>query len=160
MNYSEQMMCERQADLFELSQTMFSCGSSFFIARYLYSDVAKDLDNVDDYYNYISPNNIVSILSRLYPSLNIERGQKYPVSVLRWMGYIYRAYNIIKKLSSHKIYKYIKAEQMLSLYDSFHTFSAEYCVDRLEEIIKVNMTEEKDDYKIFKQVVLSIENAK
>ena len=49
---------------------------------------------------------------------------------------------------------------MLSLYDSFHTFSAEYCVDRLEEIIKVNLTEEKDDYKIFKQVVLSIEKAK
>lgn len=159
MNYHEQMMCEMQADFFELSQTAFSCSSSFFIARYMYSDVAKDLDKVDDYYNYISPNNLVSILSRLYPSLNNEHGQKYPIKVLRWIGYIYRAFSIIKKIDSCRIYKSIKAEKMLSLYDSFHTFSVEYCINRLEEIIneKVN---EQDDYEIFKQVVMSIEDSK
>ena len=156
MNTHEQRMCELQGDLFELSSSRFSCGSSIFISRFMYSDLAKELDNIDDPYNFISPNNMISIMAEKYPSLNEKGGNKYPKEVLRWIGYIYRAYSIIKKQYSYKIYRLLKAEKLLPLYDSFHTFSPEYCVERLDEIIQQNNPSSiEDEYMIFKSIMMN-----
>ena len=152
MNVHEQRMCELQADFFELSSDRFSCGSSFFIARFMNSDTAKELDNIDDPYNYISPNNLVSIMSNKYTSLFKKSGVKYPKAVLRWIGYIYRAYVIITKIESSTIYKDIKADKLLALYDSYHTFSPEYCVSRLREMVD-EIRPKRDIYEIFKIVM-------
>lgn len=149
-------MCELQADLFALSSSRFSCGSSFFISRFMYSDLAKDLDNIDDPYNYISPNNMIDIMRKKYPSLNEKGGNKYPEQVLRWIGHIYRAYCIIKKQYSYKIYKLLKADKLLSLYDSFHTFSIDYCIERLDEIIQEEKpSNDENDYLIFKSIMMN-----
>ena len=155
MNEHEQRMCELQACVFEHSIERFSCSSSFFIARFMNGANAKELDDIDNQYNYYSPNYILDALDSMYPSLNQKEGEKYSPSILRWIGYIYRAWSIISKRSSYDIYKYLKAEKLLSLYDSFHTFSAEYCVDRLEEIVNENKSQTKSDYEIFKEVMLS-----
>lgn len=155
MNEHEQRMCELQACVFEYSIDRFLCSSSFFIARFMNGMNAKELDDIDNSYNYYSPNYILDSLKRLYPSLNQKSGNKYPRAVLRWMGYIYRAWSIIKKRTSYEIYKLIKAERLLSLYDTFHTFSAEYCVERLEEIINETSLQSKSDYEIFKEVMLA-----
>ena len=152
MNIHEQRMCELQGTFFEFSFDRFSCGSAYFISRFMYSDLAKELDVIDDPYNFISPNNMVTIMKSLYPSLSNERGIKYPPNVLRWMGQVYRAFNIIKKQSSDKIYKCINAEKLLSLYDVYHTFSLEQCVDRLDEIIKESKPD-IDDREIFRQIM-------
>ena len=55
MNVHEQRMCEIQAEFFELSVDRFSCSSSLFVSRFMNSDIAKDLDAIDDPYNFISP---------------------------------------------------------------------------------------------------------
>ena len=65
------------------------------------------------------------------------------------MGYIYRAWCIIKNKKSSEIYRVMKADRMLSLYDVYHTFSPEYCVDALEELIKEE-EEPVDSYEFFK----------
>lgn len=153
MNEHEQRMCELQACIFEESIKRFSCSSSFFVARFMNGTNAKELDEIDNHYNYYSPNYVLDALNYLYPSLNQKNGAKYSSSIMRWIGYVYRAWSIITRKSSYEIYKRIKAEKLLSLYDSFHTFSVEYCVERLEEIVKESDSEAKTDYEIYKEVV-------
>lgn len=155
MTIHEQRMCEEQAIFFELSLKCFSCSSSYFVARFMNSDIASELDNIDDPYNFISPNNLITAMANKYPSLNEQEGIKASEKAIKWIGYIYRAYAIIKKTSSSKTYKDLKFEKMVSLYDSFHTFDPDYCVDRLEEIIKQAKPVVKTDYEIFKEIYSS-----
>lgn len=152
MNVHEQRMCETQAEFFKLSSERLSCSSFLFIARFMNSDIAKQLDKTNDLYNYSSPDNLISLMLKEYPSTKNERGRKIPSNVMKWIGYIYRAYSIIKKKESSMIYKNIKAQEMVALYDSFHTFSPEYCVDRLEEIINEKNGPALSDYEVFKQI--------
>ncbi len=152
MTIHEQRMCEEQGEFFALSFERLSCSSSYFVARFMNSDFAKSLDNIDDPYNFISPNTLITSMIEKYPSVIEQIGTKTPKAVLKWIGYIYRAYSIIKKTSSSNIYKDLKFEKMLSLYDSFHTFDPEYCVDRLEEIIKQTKPTPRSDYEIFKEI--------
>lgn len=151
MNGHEQMMCELQAEAFELSVGIFKCGSALFISRYMNSDIAKKLDKTNDPYNYSSPNTLITTMATLYRSLNESDGEKYPQKVMHWIGYIYRAYTLITKNTSSNIYKIIKAEKMLSLYETYHTFSPEYCVDRLKELTKESIIK-LDDYEVYKQI--------
>lgn len=157
MTSHEQMMCELQADVFEESINKFMCSSSFFIARFMYSDVALELDEVDNPYNYLSKESVFRSLEKDYPSLNKEGEEKYSSSAIRWIGYIYRAWTIIKHHKQSFIYKYMKADKMLALYDSFHTLGVEYCVDRLEELLrekrKLPSTYE-EAYALFKKMRL------
>ena len=152
MNVHEQRMCEMQSDFFELSLERFSCSSYLFISRFMNSELAKELDEIDDPYNLISPNNLITLMRINYPSLNEQEGDKIPKKVIRWIGYIYRAWSVIKKKESSYIYKMMKAQQMVSLYDSFHTFSVEYCVDRLEEITNQNNRVALSDYEVLKSI--------
>lgn len=152
MNEHEQKMCEMQGEFFELSKSSFLCSSPFFVAKFMYSELAKKLDNIEDPYNFIGPSNMIFVMKGLFPSLNIEGYNKYPSRVLHWMGYIYRAYCLIKKKTSSWIYKELKAEELFVLYDSFHTFSPEYCVERLEELINERKPAPLTDYEIFKQI--------
>ena len=151
MNEHEQMMCELQADAFELSIEKFKCGSALFISRYMNSEIAKKLDKTNDPYNYLSPNALITTMATLYRSLNDSEGEKYPKKVMHWIGYIYRAYTLMTKNTSSNIYKVIKAEKMLGLYETYHTFSPEYCVERLKELINEN-TIALDDYEVYKQI--------
>ena len=151
MNIHEQRMCEMQEELFSLSVDRFTCGSPYFIFKFMLSELAKELDNIDDPFNYISPNNAITILAECYPSLSNTTAQKYPKKVIGWIGYIYRAWSIIKNKKSADIYKAIKSDKMLSLYDVYHTFSPEYCVDALEELVKED-EESIDSYEIFKTI--------
>ena len=151
MNEHEQMMCELQADAFELSIEKFKCGSALFISRYMNSEIAKKLDKTNDPYNYLSPNTLITTMATLYRSLNDSEGEKYPKKVMHWIGYIYRAYTLMSKNTSSNIYKIIKAEKLLSLYETYHTFSPEYCVERLKELVNEN-TIVLDDYEIYKQI--------
>ena len=152
MNAHEQRMCEMQAEFFELSLERFPCSSYLFISRFMNSNLAKELDQIDDPYNFISPNNLISLMATDFMSLRSEQGERLPKKVMKWIGYIYRAWNIIKQKESSMIYKVMKAQQMVALYDSFHTFSPEYCVDRLEEIVNENNSSPLSDYDVFKQI--------
>ena len=150
MNAHEERMCELQADIFESSRDRFPCGSTFFVTRYMRSPIAKKLDRTEDEYNYISLEEAMSLLEDAYPSLKKESDKKLPGQVLRWMGYIYRCYGIRKRISSLRLYKVLKAEKLLSLYEAFHTLDPDECVDRIEEAIKENAPLKQSDYEVFR----------
>ena len=157
MNTHEERMCELQADIFELSADRFPCSSLFFISRYMRSDVAKQFDNIDDDYNYISIEEAFDSLEKAYPSLKKESDKKIPYPVLRWIGYIYRCYCIRKRKKSLWLYKELKTEKLLVLYEAFHTFDPDDCVDRIEEIILQNKPAKSSDYEIFRAIRLGLQ---
>ena len=155
MTNNEYEMCERQGEIFELANDNFSCGSLLFVSRFMQSDLARDMDDVESPYNYVSPNNAINRLRYQYPSFIDNDGKKYPKAVMHWVGFIYRAYSIINKISSRMIYKYLKADTLFGLYESFHTFSPEYCVERLTAIVSNIKGPQKSDYEIYKEIRLS-----
>ena len=152
MDAHEQRMCEMQGEFFALSVKRFPCGSALFVFRFMHSDLAKQLDRIDDPYNFISPNNLIESMAIEYPSLKKERGEQISENAMKWIGYIYRAWSLIKRKESSLLYKSMKIERMAGLYDAFHTFSPEYCVDQLEHIIHENEPPALSDYEVFKQI--------
>lgn len=154
MNAHEQRMCEMQGECFVLSIEWFPCGSALFVSRFMYSELAKRLDCIDDPYNFTISTKMLESMEASYPGLKRERGTQIPGKVMKWMGYIYRAWSIIKKKQSSWIYKSMKAEQMVALYDSFQTFSPEYCVDQLEQIVLENSGPELSDYEVSRRIRL------
>ena len=154
MNAFQQRMCERQADVFEQSIERFKCSSSYFVFRFMRSSIAKQMDTIENNVDFYSVNNILLSLEKEAPSINTNEGEKYPVQVMRWIGYIYRAWAILKHRSSLKLYKYLKCDKLLSLYDSFHTYSVEYCVDCLEKIVNENKDSYINEYELYKSIVL------
>lgn len=154
MTEQEIFMCECQADFFEISVNRIKAGSALFISRFMYSEVAKELDDLDDGYGFISPNNLIKIMKDEYVVLSRKKGTKYPKEVMRWIGYIYRAYSILKHRKSSYIYKQIDSIKMLELYHVYHTFDVEYCVERLEELIQ-EKNPIASDYEIYKQILLN-----
>ena len=153
MNVHEQKMCELQGEAFAISAERLNCGSVYFIARFMNCELAKNLDEIDDPYNFVSPYNIVNYMKETYPGLSEMSGNKFPADVLKWIGSVYRAWAIIKKAKSWKIYKVMKANLLLSFYDSFHTFSLDYCVERLVEIAE-QKTEQINAYQLYKEIRL------
>ena len=149
----ELRMCELQADIFEKALSEFDCSSPFFIAKFMNSKKAEELDDENSLYNYCTPVAAIEELEEAYPSLKVYGNAKYPVPVIRWIGYIYRAWSIITHKSSSKLYKQMKAERLLGLYEVFHTFGVDYCIDRLEELVN-DAIPKKDYYEIFKEVML------
>ena len=152
MTDHDERMCELQADVFELSAERFSCGSEYFAARFMHSEAAKRLDNAKDDFNYSTPETLLLEMSSAYPSLDDKNGKKLPSHVLRWIGYVYRAFCIEKKWSSADLYKELKPEELHGLYDSFHTFSIEYCVSRLFDLINERRGRQKSDYEIYRAI--------
>lgn len=152
MNAHEQRLCETQGEFFALSAERFACGSALFVSRFMYSDLAKRLDQTRDSYNYMSPSILLTTMEKEYPSLQKEHGQHISGKVMRWMGYVYRAWCLIKQKESSSVYKTIKAEQMVALYDSFHTLSPEYCVDQLEQLAQERGDTMMSEYEVFKRI--------
>ena len=150
MDIHQQMLCEQQGELFELSVDRFECASSMFAYVFMYSDIAKQLDKHDDPYYAISNTAILEDLENKYSRLK-TKGAKYPKQVIYWIGYIYRAFSIIKRKSSSYIYYHFPATKMLSLYETFHTYSIEYAVDKLEELLN-EQKPHVDYYDIYKMV--------
>lgn len=156
MTTHEERMCELQAEIFERSASRFSCSSSLFLARYMRSATAKRFDNPRDPYNYCSAEEALEEIGSAYPSLKDGEGEKYPSALLRWMGYIYRALAILKSIPSIRIYKQLKPERMRGLYESFHTFDPDYCVQRLAELLGWGHDGVRSDYEIYRQTRLSL----
>lgn len=154
MTAHEQRLCEMQAEFFALSVERIPCSSALFVSRFMSSDLAKELDQIDDPYNFISPNNLIAAMVAAYPGLQ-KPGQQISGKVMKWMGYIYRAWTLIKRKESSTVYKAMKVEQMVGLYDSFHTFSPEYCVDQLEQIVREKQGPSLSDYEVFKRIRLA-----
>ena len=119
----------------------------------MHGKIAKQLDK-DDPFGFESAEVLAEEMKNVFPSLNDDVGEKYPKNVLHWIGYIYRAWNIVSHHSSSTLYKRCKADDLLGLDYVHHTYDPEYCVEELEK--KYFGKQAKSDYEVFRQIMLTL----
>lgn len=144
MNEMEEIMCGRQALIFEKSRESFS--SLLFIKLFMYSSFASGFDRWD-YDPFMKEEEYVRLIGEEFPKMKEKRGTRYSEAELHWMGYIYRALCIHRKASSKAIYKTLHPSKLRQLYRTYHTFGIDYCLERLDEYILANSRSEMDIYK-------------
>lgn len=143
MNENLARLCELQADVFEKSSS-FTCGSKYFMFRFFQSEVAKRIDEAGPAIPLPSAQEAIESLLEEYPSLNERGGKKLSSPLLRWIGYVTRAYSSLTHCPSFRLLKEIPIEKLVSLYDVYHTFDVEYAVERLKEIALDNRGQETE----------------
>jgi len=125
--------CNCQASIFELSTSVLACSSNMFIRRYIYSDVAKQMDRLD--FNIITPDLAFEEIKSKYG--DATQKQKYPPNVMYWLGYIYRYWSYIHEISILSIYKMIRPSELAGLYPAYHTLDPEMAIQRIIEAKKI-----------------------
>ena len=125
-------ICEIQASIFSNSLDDFTCGSSLFVFRFMNSKLAKLMDD-PHYLSLFTPASYKSMILKEYPGLNKKYGYKIKEPTMHWIGYIYRALSLCLGISSKKIFKQVRFADLVFLYNVYHTYGIEYCVNRIAD---------------------------
>jgi len=148
------LLCELQATTFEKSVDKVETSSGIFIRRFMYSNMAKMLDN-----NSILQTNLQA--QDLIDSIEEEYGEskygsiKYTHNEIHWVGYVYRYLSYTYDLSSVQVYKLIKPKELRRLYLPYHTMDPAQAIERILEAKGRLPNEEQEikrQFEIYKKI--------
>ena len=131
---------EFQAEIFEASATKADCSSLIFLRRYGKSKLALSFDRGTADYSLTVEDALREIEEEFGHSSYGK--DKYPASVLHWLGYQYRYIAYTRQCETRFLFRLFPPKKMASTYLAFHTQSQEWVVASWLEIV------EKDE-KIF-----------
>ena len=133
MDHNGEILCRYQADLFEYSTFRRECSTKVFIKAFVYSDIARDLDNLSILFD---SRDIVQAYEEISAP---NRGKEiYPASVCSWIGYLMRYWAYTYETETINIYKKIKPGELYGLYQAYHSLSPEEAVQRIMEAKEIN----------------------
>lgn len=148
------LLCELQANAFELSGTVRNTSSAVFIRRFMNSDAAKQLDNMAVLRSNMQAMDILNLIDEEYGKS--EYGSViYSPNELYWIGYIYRYYAYTYEKSSRQVYKIVKPKELRDLFLPYHTMDPAQAIDRILEakgLANEDGCEEKRQFEIFKRI--------
>lgn len=134
-------LCQYQGELFSMSKEKLECSSPIFLRRFMYSNVAKRMDGEGFLYEAISQSDVIDEINEEFGESSY--GQiKYEIEELYWIGYIYRYWSYAYKISSKRLYKMIKPEELKKLYYPYHSLDPALAIERMMEAHKL----EEEDY--------------
>jgi len=133
-----------QGSLFEYSCKKRECASSFFIKQFLYSSLAKRMNDINFLYESSSITDLYNELSK-EKKLNVGK-EIYPEAVMYWIGYLLAVMAINNNYSPQQIYRIITPKELFISYEAYHSFNVEDAIDRIIES-KMN---NKNDLELFK----------
>lgn len=142
----EKIVCiaKIQGALFEYSCKKKECASSFFVKQFLYSSVAKRMNNIEFLYSSID---VAELYNELKSEKKLNVGKEiYPEVVMYWMGYLLAIMAIKKNMSSKQIYRIITPKELYISYEAYHSLDIEDAIDRILDSKKNN----KNDLELFK----------
>ena len=148
------LLCDMQANAFELSGTLLNTSSEVFIRRFMNSDVAKQLDNKAVLQSNIQAGDLLSLITEEYGESNYG-SVKYTSNELYWIGYIYRYFAYTYDKTSLQVYKIVKPKELRGLFLPYHTMAPAQAIDRILEskgLSSDRVDEEKRHYEIFKRI--------
>ena len=125
-------LCKYQAVLFSISREKAKCSSPVFLRRFMYSDAARRMDGTGFLFESVSPDSLISEVAEEYGESDYGK-IKYNTEELYWMGYIYRYWCYMREISSKRLYKIIKPEELKKLYFPYHSLDPEQVVERIME---------------------------
>ena len=129
------ILCEYQADLFELSASYLNCSSLMFVKQFMLSDIASIMDKASFAFQSLDT---PACLDELAMEKKLTQGkEKYPSYLLRWIGYMYRYIAYTREISSKFLFSIIKTKQLYSSYEAYHSLDPEAAAIRLLEASNV-----------------------
>ena len=128
----EQMLCDMQGKLFEMSAAE-GFSSESFIKTFMLSDTAADLDKVFHHMQWAGQGYILDRLKEENADTLETTGVIYDNETLYWTGYLYRYWHFYTGETGKEIYKQAPASVMQTMYLMYHTMSPEMAIDRLKD---------------------------
>lgn len=146
-------LCQKQAKIFELSVDNTEYSSPIFIRRFMYSSIAKSLDEKLYLFTTESEQDCFDRLDEEFGKSSYGK-EKFSKDEMFWIGYIYRCICIKYNLSSKSVYKLFNSNEIIKYYNICHTFDIVDASERLMESINYdNSSIEEKAYKILKGLI-------
>ena len=125
------LLAKYQANLFEQSVNYFSCSSAYFYKKFAFSNLAKRMDKNAFILESLD---VIAALEELKKESNYQVGQtKIPSYIMSWIGYLLRYWAYTYEISTKKIYKSIKLNELCELYEAYHSLDVEEAIIRINE---------------------------
>ena len=148
------LLCDLQGNTFELSLELTTTSSEIFMRRFMYSKVAKTLDNESVLQMNIQPKDIIKRIEEEYKESKYG-SVKYTKNEMYWIGYLYRYFSYTYELPSTRVYKIVKPKELRGLFLPYHTLSIEQAIERIlgAKGIKLNQEDEINrQFEIYKRI--------
>lgn len=153
LNSIEIKLCQKQAKIFELSVNKTDYSSPIFIRRFMYSSIAKSMDDKLYLFTSESEEDTFLILENEFGKSSYGK-EKYSQDQMFWIGYIYRCLCIKYNLSSKSIYKLFNAKEVVKYYNICHTYDIVDAAERMMESISYDDSPvEERAYNIMKRLL-------
>ena len=120
-----------QGRIFELSLSNEE-SSPVFIRRFMNSDVADRMDRGFFLNTSQSETQVIEEINEQYGPSNFGQ-EKYTKDELYWIGYVYRYWAYIYKMSSSQIYRIAPASKMRQVYPVYHSLDPANAAERIME---------------------------
>lgn len=133
-------LCRYQGELFSMSKEKVECSSPVFLRRFMYSDVAQRMDGEGFLFESIRQMDVINEIDAEFGKSNYGK-IKYDKEELYWIGYVYRYWCYTYQISSKKLYKMIKPEELKKLYYPYHSLDPAHAIER---IMEANYLKEED----------------
>ena len=148
------LLCELQAEAFELSASQVTTSSEIFIRRFMNSQIAKSLDNEEILMTNVSPKDILDSVQEQYGESRYG-SVKYSPNELYWIGYLYRYFSYTYRKTSIQVYKIVKPKELRGLFLPYHTLDVSQAIERILEAKNMLFDEESEvtrQYEIYKKI--------
>ena len=148
------LLCDLQGLTFELSIEHTTTSSEIFMRRFMYSKIAKTLDNESILQTNIQPKDMLELLEEEYKESKYG-SVKYSKDEMYWIGYLYRYFSYTYEFSSTQVYKIIKPKELRELFLPYHTLSPAQAIERILEAKEIRLSTEDElnrQFKIFKKI--------
>ncbi len=153
LNSIEIKLCQKQGKIFEKSVKQTNYSSLVFIRRFMYSSIAKSMDDKIYLFTSNTEDDALDIINDQFKDINYGK-EKYTEDEMFWIGYIYRVICIKYNLSSKYAYKLFNAKDIIKYFNICHTFDIIDAAERMMESINYdNSTIEEKAYKEFKKLM-------
>lgn len=116
----ESEVCNTQATMFEFCQYKLNCDAFDFVNKFMYSEIASDMDNGDILYADSDPLQLLETIPEVFPL--VPMSEKKSIDALHWIGYLYRYWAWLG-VPSKDIIQTLPVEKAYAAYNGLHTLS-------------------------------------
>lgn len=148
------LLCDLQAKTFEAAVDMTSTSSEIFIRRFMNSRIVKSMDDISILQRNVYEKDILERIEEEYGKSQYG-SVKYSNNEMYWIGYIYRYFAYVYRLSSIQVYKIVKPKELRGLFIPYHTMDPAQAIERILEakgMLTDNETELNRQFEIYKRI--------
>lgn len=132
MDETGKKLCKAQAELFVSSIELTDCSSAIFLRRFMYSSVAKRMDDGSCLFESSTNQSLIAEIEEEFGKTSYGK-VKYTENELVWMGYIYRYWCYTHEKTSKQVYRIIKPTELRLLYFPYHSLDNGAAIERILE---------------------------